>query len=88
MREAFAQGWIVDLILALVAVEAIALAAVYIKRRRASSLPGIVANLLAGAFLLVALRCALVDADWRWIALSLAAALVAHTADMAARWRH
>jgi len=87
VRDAFAQGWIVDLVLVLVAVEAVALVAIWIKRGRAASLPGVVANLLAGAFLLVALRCALGGADWRWIALAMIGALVAHIADLTDRWR-
>ena len=87
MNEAFAQGWIVDFILALVAVEAIVLAAIWVKRGRALFVPGLVANLLAGAFLLLALRGALRGAEWYWIALCLFAALLAHGVDVAYRWR-
>jgi hypothetical protein len=85
MSEWFASARIVDLILALVAAEALALA--LLRRAHGIPLPGLFANLLAGAFLLAALRCAIVGAAWPWIAASLLAALVAHLADLAARWR-
>jgi hypothetical protein len=47
----------------------------------------LVGLLLAGAFLLVAVRLALTGAEWFWIGLSLGLALVAHLADLALRWR-
>jgi hypothetical protein len=80
----FEGGRIVDVILALVAVEIVALVA--LRRVHGAPLPGLVANLLAGAFLLIALRCALAGFGWPWIALSLLAALAAHVADLAARF--
>lgn len=81
----FEGGRIVDVILALVAIEAVALVA--LRRVHGAPLPGLVANLLAGTFLLIALRCALAGLGWPWIALSLLAALGAHAADLAARFR-
>ncbi len=82
MTELFASARIVDAILALVAVEAVALA---LWRRRAGTGPSaaqILPNLLAGACLLLALRAALLDAPWVWIAAPLAASLLAHLADL------
>lgn len=87
MSDAFADGRIVDLILALVAMELVVLGIGALRSGRASLLPGLVANLLAGAFLLAALRCALTGAAWPWIALWLLAALGAHAGDLLARWR-
>lgn len=87
MSEAFAQGRIVDLILLLVAVELVVLTAVAMRSGRTALLRGLVANVLAGAFLLAALRGALSGAAWPWIAMFLLAALVAHAADLLARWR-
>ncbi len=87
MSEVFAEGRIVDLILLLVAVELVVLAIVAVRSGRTSLLRGLVANLLAGAFLLAALRSALTGAAWPWIALLLLAALVAHAVDLWARWR-
>ena len=69
MAELFASRRIIDLILGLVAVEAAALA---LWRRRFGSGPdisGLVANLASGGFLLLAVRAALVDASWQWVAL-------------------
>lgn len=86
MEALFASGRIVDLILALVALEAAALWAW--GRWRASGLPGfpdLLPNLLAGACLLVALRGALAGAPWPWIAAPLALSLLAHLADLRRR---
>ena len=43
--------------------------------------------LLAGAFLLLALRAALTGASWIPVALWLLAALFAHLVDLVRRWR-
>ena len=47
----------------------------------------LVGLLLAGAFLLLALRAALTGAPWPSIAIWLLAALIAHLADLVRRWR-
>jgi len=85
--ELFAGGRIVDLILALVALEALVL--VVWRARTGGGLAAIdlLPNLAAGASLLAALRLALGDAAWHWIALCLVAALVMHLIDLARRWR-
>ncbi|MCX7891285.1 MAG: hypothetical protein N2544_02800 [Burkholderiales bacterium] len=87
MAELFATGRIVDLILALMMLEAVAL---YAWRRLAGRGPTVLdllPNFLAGGLLLFALRGALTGAGWRWIAACLAAALAAHSADLYRRWR-
>jgi hypothetical protein len=48
---------------------------------------GLVANLAAGAGLLMALRAALTHAGWEMTILWLLVALAAHVADLASRWR-
>jgi hypothetical protein len=76
----------VDLILALMALEA--LVVLYWRaafRRGPAPLPFIV-NLLAGAFLLLALRCALAGTAGAAIGVFLLAALAAHLADLRLRW--
>lgn len=85
MDDLFASGRIVDLILALVVLEGLLLLAL----RRLHGIPvrPLIANLLAGACLLLALRAALVDSAWPWIALALFGALVAHMVDIVGRWR-
>jgi hypothetical protein len=87
VSELFPTGRVVDLILVLMVVEALALA-VY-RRRSGRGVPTVdlVVNLLAGGALLLALRAALTAAGWQWIAMWLAVALAAHGADLARRWR-
>lgn len=87
MAELFASGHLIDLILGLVLVEAIALTLLHRLTGKGVAPRDLVGLLLAGAFLLVALRAALTGAGWVWIGLWLALALMAHFADLALRWR-
>lgn len=77
----------VDTILALVALEGAGVYCLHALTRRGPALGGFLCNLLAGAFLLVALRNALAGASSFAIAGSLALAFVAHLADLASRWK-
>ncbi len=86
MADLFAGGLIVDLILGLTLVEALVLAAYHRRTGRGVAPTPLVANLLAGAFLLLALRASLASAGWAWIAACLAGSLVAHLSDLRARW--
>ena len=73
-----------DLILLGVAAEALLLAAWAYRRQATGRLPGLLANLTAGASLLLALRSTL--ADQQTVALvALTAALVAHLIDLKLR---
>jgi hypothetical protein len=76
---------VIDGILALVAVEALAVLALRAFGRGPATLP-FAANLLAGAFLLLALRAALGGGSATSIGLCLTAALIAHVADLLGRW--
>jgi hypothetical protein len=87
MRELFASGRIVDLILGLTLLEAVAIGVHHRWTRRGVGLSLVLANLLAGACLLAALRLALTGAAWPWIALVLAAAFAAHLTDLRQRVR-
>jgi hypothetical protein len=87
VADLFASGRIVDLILALMAAEAVVLAVHYRRTGRGVALPDLAVNLAAGAGLLLALRAALTGAGWTWTAGWLALALAAHLADLARRWR-
>lgn len=87
MPDSLSPANVVDLVLLLVLAEAIALVTWH-RRTGAGPRPApLLANLGAGAALLLALRAALVDAHWSVPALCLAAALGAHVTDLALRWR-
>ncbi len=87
MSELFATTRIVDLILGLMVLEGLCLGVFYFKTARGITPPDLLCTLLAGGFLVLALRGVLLRLSWGWIALSLAAALVAHLADLFRRWR-
>lgn len=87
MMELFQDGRAIDVLLGLMALEAVVLAG---WRGRTGTGPRpreLLATLAAGAGLLLALRCALAGSSWHWIALWLLVALAAHVADLAGRWR-
>jgi hypothetical protein len=81
-----ASGRIVDLILGLMVLEALALLAWHAAKGRGIAPLDLLVNLLAGAALLLALRAALTGAHWRTIAGILAIAGVLHVLDLARRW--
>lgn len=87
MSSLFASGRIADLILALVVIEAIALIVYWRRRGRGVPPLDLIVNLASGACLMLALRSALMHQSWQWTAAWLAAAGVAHLADIARRWR-
>ena len=87
MTELFASGRIVDAILVLVAVEAVAL---LLWRRRTGRGPApvpLLCNLASGAALMLAVRAALTDAAWPVIAACLLGSLVAHACELGLRLR-
>lgn len=84
---ALISGGLVEAILALVALEGALLAVVLRRSGRAAALPGLLATLLSGAALLLALRAALIGAGAVWIGAWLAAALAAHLLDLWLRFR-
>lgn len=86
MESLFSDGRVVDVILVLVALEACAVLGLRAATGRGPAPASFIANLLAGAFLLLASRGALAGASWMWMATSLAAALFAHILDLALRW--
>jgi uncharacterized membrane protein YGL010W len=87
VAELFASGRIIDLILALVAVEAVVLLAYAYRTGRGISPAGLLSNLAAGLFLLLALRTTLLNQSWILVASLLTAALFAHVIDLSHRWR-
>jgi hypothetical protein len=82
MAELFASGRIVDLIVALMVLEGLALMTWRRWSGRGPRALDLVLNLAAGAALLLALRAALTGSAWPWVALPLTLALPLHLADL------
>jgi hypothetical protein len=82
--EFFVSGRIVDLLLAIVALEAALVIAFRRRLAQTFDLSGFFINLASGVCLMLALRGALVDAGWMAIAPFLLLSLFAHVADL---WR-
>ena len=87
MTEFFGSAHLVDLILAIVAGEMLAIMLYWQFSRRGIAPRQLLPNVLAGAFLLLALRLALSGYSWPWYAACLAASGVANVADLRQRWR-
>jgi hypothetical protein len=87
MEELYRTGRIIEWIAVLVLIEALALA--WLWRARGRGLPPreFLGAMVAGALLMFAVRSALVAAPWIQTAAWLGAALLAHIADLALRWR-
>lgn len=77
---------VVDIVLAIVVLEAIALFAWHRLTGHGPRLVALAPNLLAGFCLLLALKAALAGAPTPWIGLALSGSLVAHLADLGQRW--
>lgn len=86
MAEWMSDGRWIDLIVALVLIEWLAFAVWH--RRTGQGLSGgkLLPNLAAGLCLMLALRSALTDASWLWVALFVALSGAAHVADLWCRW--
>ena len=88
LSKLFLDGRIADIVLAVMVVEAFALSWYSRQRMGAPTVTTILLALLPGAFLALALRAALVHAQWFWMALALVGALVTHLMDMRRRFQH
>lgn len=88
MAALFETGRIVDIALSVLLLEFLVLTLQRLWRGagRGPGLLSSLANLLAGASLLLALRAALVAAPWTEVALWLGAGLIAHLVDLRSRW--
>lgn len=80
MSAFFASGHAVDVVLAVMLIEAVILMA-----RRNSSVMTVAIAFLPGAMIVLAVRAALTGAGWPWVALALAASFPAHLADLRRR---
>lgn len=86
MAAWFASGWPIDAIIGLTVLEGIALALYHRATGKGLAPHDYALNLVAGLFLMLALRAVLGAAQWPWIALCLMAAGLAHGADIWRRW--
>lgn len=87
MADWFASGRIIDLVLALVALEIAALPWLLKLFNSSVQLSQLLPNIIAGAALMLALRFSLTDAPWIWISLAMLVALGAHLLDLILRIR-
>lgn len=85
MEGFFRSGLAMDLVLAVVVLEAAALVAWYATTKRGLHPLDVVGLQLPGVLLMLALRLALTGADLTWLALCLALALPAHLWDLSRR---
>ena len=87
MQEFIGSGRVVDLLLLLVAVEAMALVLHHRWTGRGVRAGSVMLNLASGAFLLLAMRAGLGGAWWVWTSMCLAMAGLLHAADLRRLWR-
>jgi len=78
---------LLDLALALIALEGVALWGWRMWSGQGPAPLALLPNLLSGAFLILVARALLSGAGPLWTGAALTAALMAHLADLAARWR-
>lgn len=84
MEQFILSGHVVDVILAVLALEVVLLPGLSRRGGRPLTRVGLVISSLPGLFLLLALRAALTQAGWPWVAGCLAASFPAHLVDL---WR-
>ena len=80
------SGRIVDVILVLTVLEVVALVTWHARTGRGPAPAAVIGNIAAGLCLLAALRIALADGWWGWIAAALLGSLLAHLFDLSRRW--
>jgi hypothetical protein len=86
VQDFFHSGRVADVILAVMIAEVLLLM-VYRKATGRGLAPvDLIVMMLAGACLVLALRAVLTGSAWHLVALFLAAALIAHLADLYRRW--
>jgi hypothetical protein len=86
MKALLVSKHLIDLILLLTIAEGTILCLFHRITGRGLRPPGVVSLLLPGMCLMLALRAALAGAAWPWMPAALAAALVAHLADLTIRY--
>ncbi len=81
------SGRIVDIALAVLVVEIVVILGIRQMTGAGVPAPSLLINAGAGGSLMLALRAALVNDGWVWVAVFLVAALGFHAGDVAQRWQ-
>jgi hypothetical protein len=87
MEDLFASGRLIDVALVVLALEVVVLLASRTFTRVGIQPLDLIGQLLAGALLLLAVRCAVTRVDYRWTLVLLSASFPAHAFDLIRRSR-
>lgn len=87
LAQGFRSGSVIDALMLLLCAEGLVLAAVFRQRGVWNAVIDAACIVVPGVFLMGAVKLALTDADWRWIAIALAAAGMVHAWDVMRRIR-
>lgn len=87
MSDFFTSGLAVDLVLALMAGEALLLLALHRYAGLGPDPADWLANLASGFCLVLGMRAFVAEAPWPWLAAALGGSLLAHLVDLRRRWR-
>lgn len=86
MREIFSGTLLIDIVIAVTVIEWVLLSWWHRRTGRGIPMLELRATLLAGLYLMMALRASMVSAPWYVVALLLLAAGLSHAADLWRRW--
>ena len=86
MRETFSGTLLIDIVIAVTVIEWLLLSWWHRRTGRGIPMSELRATLLAGLYLMMALRASMVSAPWYVVALLLLAAGLSHAADLWRRW--
>ena len=87
LEQLYQGPLVVDIAIGFITLESLLLWAFHKLAGRGLALADCMLTILSGAFLMLALRCALTPQGWPGMALFLIAAGIAHGADLRSRWR-
>lgn len=86
MREIFSGTLLIDIVIAVTVIEWVLLSWWHRRTGRGIPMSELRATLLAGLYLMMALRASMVSAPWYVVAMLLLAAGLSHAADLWRRW--
>ena len=87
MKDLLLSGRLIDVALAVIVLELVVLLAIGRRPGRALRPLDVLGQLLAGLLLMLAVRCALTGADYRWTLVLVSASFPAHIFDLLRRSR-